>query len=417
MFRFVHAADLHLDSPFKGITAESETVAQALRSATFEAFDALIELCIEREVAFLLIAGDVYDGADRSLRAQLRFRDGLDELARHGVRVFVVHGNHDPLDGWASAINWPDGVHIFGGDEVETVEVEVLGKAIAAVSGISYRNRREDRKLFQHFEATRPELFQIGLLHCNCGGNTAHEDYVPCRPEDLTQVGLDYWALGHVHTRAVVSEDPWIVYPGNPQGRSIRETDQRGAFLVTVDDGGKVDLEFCPLNAVQWLADEVSIDNHTTIDAIDRALSTKVEELREKGGGRPVVCRLSLTGRGMLYPELLRNDGIGDLLIRAQESGLTDDPFVWVQEIEMAARPNVDLARLRDERDLLGQALSIAEELGRTPTFSKELHPAIAPLFEDSRTRKVLDPLSPDELHRLLADAELLCVDLLARDE
>lgn len=417
MFSFVHAADLHLDSPFRGITAESQTVAETLRSATFDAYDSLITLCIERKVDFLVIAGDVYDGADRSLRAQLRFRDGLAQLAEHGIRAYVVHGNHDPLDGWTSAIDWPKGVHIFSGDEVETVEVELGGQVAAAVSGISYRNRRESRKLVRHYEANRPGLFQIGLLHCNCGGNTAHEDYVPCQTTDLVQVGMDYWALGHVHTRGVLNEVPHIVYPGNTQGRNIRELAERGCYMVTVDSAVVVGLEFCPLQAVQWLTDQVSIDALDTIDALDRALMGAVEGLRERGGGCPVVCRLALTGRGPLYRELVRDDGITELQDRARESGLADTPFVWVQEIEMEARPAVDLAQLRDARDLLGQALLIGQEIQEAADLPQTLQHTLAELFDDPRARKVLQPFSAEELKSLLSDAELLCVDMLTRDE
>jgi DNA repair exonuclease SbcCD nuclease subunit len=136
-FSFVHASDLHLDSPFAGVTATAPEVAERLRTATFDAFDNIVRLCIERRVDFLLVAGDVYDGADRSLRAQLRFRDGLLRLAEQGIRAFVAHGNHDALEGWSSAIEWPEGVRVFG-EELASVPVERDGAPIALVSGISY---------------------------------------------------------------------------------------------------------------------------------------------------------------------------------------------------------------------------------------------------------------------------------------
>lgn len=135
-FSFIHASDLHLDSPFVGISTESEDVARALRSATFEAYDRLIELCIDKKVQFLVIAGDVYDGQDRSLRAQLKFSDGLKRLADHGIRSFVAHGNHDPLSGWSSNINWPEEVHIFQADQVETEFVELNGSCAQILSSL-----------------------------------------------------------------------------------------------------------------------------------------------------------------------------------------------------------------------------------------------------------------------------------------
>ena len=103
-FRFVHTADLHLDSPFLGIQEVNEHVAGELREATFRTFDRIVELCLKRHVDFLLIAGDIYDSRDRSLRAQLRLRDGLRPLSEAGIPTFIVHGNHDPLDSWSATV-------------------------------------------------------------------------------------------------------------------------------------------------------------------------------------------------------------------------------------------------------------------------------------------------------------------------
>ena len=417
MFRFVHAADLHLDSPFKGITGTAGTVAETLRAASFQAFDALLNLCRTQNAAFLLVAGDVYDGADRSLRAQLRFRDGLAALAADGIQSFIVHGNHDPLDGWTSAIAWPPGVHIFGADHVETTLAHAGPHSLAAISGVSYRTRTERRALSRQYEPTRPDLFQIALLHCNCGRDTGHDDYVPCLPADLAALGFDYWALGHVHTRDVISTNPPIVYPGNTQGRSVREPGPRGCYVVTVHDDRHVELEFHPLHAVLWLADDVSIDDLTTIDALDRALAERTDQLRARGDTRPVVARLTLTGRGPLHHELLREGAVTELLTRAREVGLADTPFVWVQDLHVATRPTADLEALRAAPDILGSALRIAQELATAPDVNAALAPTLADLHADPRLRKLLDPLSPDALRALLTDAELLCVDLLAEKE
>jgi len=416
MFKFVHAADLHLDSPFRGLAAQSESVADALRSATFDAFESLIELCIEQEVHFLLIAGDVYDGADRNLRAQLRFRDGLARLAQRGIRSFVVHGNHDPLDGWSATIDWPTGVHIFG-DQMETVTVELENSPVAAVSGISYQSRWEDRNLARLFHAGRPDLFQIGLLHCNCGDNTGHENYAPCQPEDLARVGLDYWALGHVHTRSILNTKPDIVYPGNTQGRNIREPGERGCYLVTADRQGTAELEFHPLDAVRWLSSEVQIDGLATIDALDRAVLAAIEDLRAQGTGRSVVGRITLTGRGPLYKELNHNDAVTDLQDRVREVGLADNPFVWVQGIELNVRPELDLDRRRQMTDLLGQALQVARQIDESEDLREAVVPALTGLYDHARVSKVLEPLSDAELKRLLEEAELLCVDMLEDQE
>lgn len=214
-FSFIHAADLHLDSPFRGITAESPAIAELLQSATFDVYNSLIDLCIEKQVQFLLISGDIYDGADRSLRAQLRFRDGLKRLADNNIQAFIVHGNHDPYKGHSKSIDWPPGVHVFNYRTAESIPVKIDDTTIAIVSGLSHENRNVKTNLAKKIKGDNSDLFQIGLLHCNVGRNTGHEDYAPCELEDLLNIGMDYWALGHVHERKVLHADPYVVYPGN----------------------------------------------------------------------------------------------------------------------------------------------------------------------------------------------------------
>ena len=420
-FSFIHAADLHLDSPFRGITTESTMVANALRSATFEAYKNLIDRCIREKVDFLVIAGDVYDGADRSVRAQLCFLDGLKTLCDHGIPAYVVHGNHDPLDGWASTIDWPDNVTIFGGEHVETYRVEVDGEPIAVVSGLSYKQRREHRNLAKQFTLDESGLFQIGLLHCNCGGSTGHEDYAPCRLEDLTQKGINYWALGHVHERQILCSDPYVVYSGNIQGRSIRESGRRGCYLVHVENGVTVDLEFLQLNAVIWCSSSVSIETIRSLDGLERTISQECEDLSKAASGQPVVCRLELTGRGPLYNELRRDNTLPEILERAQLEGLSSDPFVWLQKLEMRCLPEIDFEKRREMDDLLGQVLRKCEDYRRLGIENGKdrqnlidlLKPALNGLYGNSRAAKVLDPLSAEALLQILDEAELLCVDLL----
>ena len=418
-FSFVHAADLHLDSPFEGITAQSERVAGALRSATFEAYDALIRLCIDREVDFLLLAGDVYDGADRSLRAQMRFHDGLKRLRQHGIRAFVVHGNHDPLDGRSASIRWDQVAHVYDGEAVGTEIVAVDGKPVAAVSGISYPTRDERRNLARMFQARHPELFQIALLHCNCGGKPGHEGYAPCSLEDLTGGGFDYWALGHVHTPSVEHERPYVVYPGNTQGRSIREPGERGCCLVTVHDGWVVDLERCPLDVVRWTSVPVSIQEKTSLDELIDDLSASLEQARQDADRRGVVCRVVLEGRGLLYSDLKVEKDFADLLDRLRNEGESQEPFVWVEKIENRCRPTIDLAQRREVRDLLGELLAISQGLRNGGELGESLQEVFADLHGHAVASEVpgLDDLSDEELEGILSDAEFLCADLLEAEQ
>ena len=263
-FSFVHAADLHLDSPFVGLGRLPEgqsRVVEELREATFRAFDTVINLCLREHVDFLLIAGDVYDSAERSLKAQLRFRDGLRRLSESGIRSFVVHGNHDPLDGWADAIQMPEGVHDFR-SELESVVFEKVGRPVARIHGISYPTRKIGSRFGTGFQRVGDEPFQIGLFHCNAGGNTRHDPYAPRTEDELMASRLNYWALGHIHERVVLrAAEPFIGYPGNTQGRHINEPGPRGCFLVRVTAEGRLDgtPEFVATDHIRWLNAEVDI--------------------------------------------------------------------------------------------------------------------------------------------------------------
>lgn len=415
-FSFVHASDLHLDSPFQGLSRQDPSIADILRSATFSAYQNLVRLCIQEKVQFLLVAGDVYDGADRSLRAQLQFRDGLHNLAQHGIKSFVVHGNHDPLDGWSATIEWPAGVHVFGGTDVDSIPWAADGVPLACISGISYPRQKEQKNLARQFSAQRPDLFQIALLHCNCGGDTDHEVYAPCSMNDLITSGFDYWALGHVHKHRVLNTNPYVVYSGNTQGRSIREQGECGCWLVTVDDR-QVRMDYKPLDVVRWTQAEVGIDSLDSIDALDRAIANKLDDLRNQNDGRPLICRLTLTGRGSLYHQLNHATAVEDLLTRVRESGLAANPFFWIQSLDCCCRPELDLERRSQSPDLLGQVLTLAHEMKARGDLPVELKPVMDDLFDDGRARRALETLTPPELEQILEEAKLLCVDLLEADE
>jgi DNA repair exonuclease SbcCD nuclease subunit len=361
-FRFVHAADLHIDSPFSGVGDADNRVATRLREATFEAFQNLVDLCINQKVDFLVIAGDVYDGADRSVRAQLRFRDGLSKLAGAGIQSFVVHGNHDPLDGWQSSISWPEGVHIFGATP-EWKNFEKNGEIAAAIQGMSYPTREVTDNLAKQFSPPESgNLFAIGLLHANVGANSAHPNYAPCTVEDLSESGIDYWALGHVHTRQTLKRAaPVIAYPGNTQGRHPNETGARGALVVDVDDSGASRIEFAALDVVRWERGEVDISNIETIDNLDSAIRQATDNLSVQAEDRDVVCRLTLVGRGPLHEQLAATGAVDDLLdsVRAAWNA-SGSPWVWVERITDSTHPTIDIESRAKQDDFLGATLKRA---------------------------------------------------------
>lgn len=414
---FVHAADLHLDSPFAGLAEVDPEIAALCREATFGAFERIVDLCIDREVDFLLIAGDIYDSDERSLRAQLSFRDGLTRLDESGIRAYIVHGNHDPLDQWISTLNWPKGVHVFRGGAVQSLVHESRDGSRAVIHGMSFPTRKVRQNLAKKFKRSSEMAFHIGLLHCNVGSNTGHEPYAPCMLDDLICSGLDYWALGHVHSKNVLSSrSPAVVYPGNSQGRNTREGGPRGCYYVEVDTDGSVALEFAPTDRVRWFDDEIEIKKIESEDSLLNELETKIEATQREADGRPALLRIKLTGRGELHDTLQRTGYVGDLTIRFRDYGRARQPLVWMMAIVDRTRPAVDVAERRRSQDIIGDFLRLVEEYESDDTKMAELGESLKPLFEDRRLRKVLSVPSSKELRELLNQAEGLCLDRLLED-
>ena len=417
--RFVHAADLHLDSPFTGLKAAApEHVANRLYSATFEAYENIINLCISEEVDALLVAGDVYDGADRSLRAQLKFVEGLKKLDTHGIRSFVCHGNHDPRDGWQAGLDYPPGCRRFG-PEWEAVPV-FEDPNRARIHGISYPKRDVAENLALRLGKVDPGPFSIGLLHGNVNNSTGHAAYAPCSLDDLAQSGVDYWALGHVHTRQVLNEQgPAVIYPGNPQGRHPNETGARGVYLVEVDDGGKVDLKFRPMDTVRWEWldwDIAALD--TEQDLLD-ALHKGMQALLDGAEGRSVVVRVRLTGRGELNRNLRRPNAIEDLVEAINQEWAERSPFVWCERIEDASASPFDReARLKGS-DFLAEVLQTADRSKTDPELLAGLGAGLSELYQHHRFRRYLSRFSPDEkeIAALVDEAEAMIVNLLIEND
>ena len=410
--RFVHAADLHLDSPFRGMRSEAPGyVAETLQRATFDAYQNIIDLCLQESVDALLVAGDIYDGADRSLRAQLRFVDGLNRLDAAGIRSFICHGNHDPLDGWEARLALPPGCVRFG-PEVSGEPVFPNEPDRATVYGVSYPRREMREDLTPLFtDAVTGHGFGVGLLHANVGGNPNHDSYAPCSVSDLAETGLDYWALGHVHTRQVLRQErPTVVYPGNPQGRHPLETGARGVYLVEVDDHGSVSLDFRAVDVVRWDTIEIGIAGLETEQELLDALDSAAARCADNSGGRSVVFRLVLTGRGPLHRWLRQTDTLEELRDRVNEQYAGIRLWVWCEQIRTDTASPVDRQQVAQREDFVGDLARISTEIRRDPEVMAELRDSLRQLYVSSNAATYLR-------HNLPSDAELLELLDSAEDE
>lgn len=422
-FSFIHAADLHLDSPFRGLEQVGdveepvkENVLRRLRQCTFAALDNIVDACIDHQVDFLILAGDIYDAASRSIRAELYFRKAVQRLAKYNIEALVVYGNHDPDKGLRQRLTWPGNVYFFSSQAVESHVVARRGREIARVYGRSYPQRDVKDNYALEFQRDDGVPFAIGVLHTNVGGVAGYENYAPCRVDDLLRAGMDYWALGHVHSRQVLHDGfPYIVYPGTPQGRNPRETGEKGCYLVQVAGNGLVDLQFLPVDDVRWMEIDLSIEGLENEDELLNYLDAGLEELRQNNAGKSLVVRVNLSGRGRLHHDLGPALAAGILSeLRLRFAGEQGD-FLWLESIKCNTGLPADKTMLRKGETLLADLLSLCEDGRNNAGLRAELEQILTPT--KGGMAPYLPALEDGEWDGLLEAAEDLAIDLLWEEE
>lgn len=350
-FRFLHSADIHLDSPLKGLAGQDGNAAERVRTATRKSFDRLVSLAIEEKVSFLIIAGDLYDGDWRDYNTGLFFAAQMGRLNAVNIPVYVLHGNHDAESQITKRLDLPGNVHIFGTRGPETFRLDELG---VALHGHSFRQRDVTDNLVPHYPCPVDGAFNIGVLHTACGMG-GHENYAPCSLDDLVNKGYDYWALGHVHQAAVLHERPHVVFPGNLQGRHVKETGAKGACLVTVSDKEITEFESVPCDVVRWAVLPVSLTGATGMgDVIDRVRETVETAVANESDGRLLACRIVLQGRTDIHARLISS---GEQLLadaRASALGLGDE-VAWVEKVTTATEATLDPEALAQREDAIGE--------------------------------------------------------------
>ncbi|MHB1739986.1 MAG: metallophosphoesterase family protein [Actinomycetes bacterium] len=394
--RLLHAADLHIDSPLRGLSRlEDDDLAEQLRAATRQATRNLVELATTQRVDAVLLAGDIYDGDWRDYATGAFFIQQMSQLVDAGMRVFLVSGNHDAASSITRTLRLPTGVTALPRDAPGTSFVDDLG---LAVHGQGFARRDVTENLAAAYPRRVPGLVNVGLLHTAVTGRPGHDTYAPCSVADLTALGYEYMALGHVHTRETLARGATTVaFPGNLQGRHPRETGPKGALLVEVEPGQPARLEFHALDAARWahLTLDVSVPQslEEVLDAIDTALADEVDQSE----GRPVVTRITLTGRTPAAAELVDTDRIETEIRLLAERRRAAVERVRVQVTEpMAADPA--------DEGLRAGVLATAQEWGADPG---RLRTELAALRRElgADVTEQLDLGDPGTLRELLDEA------------
>lgn len=378
LFRFLHAADIHLDSPLRGLERYEDAPVTEVREAPRRALENLVALAIEERVAFVLLAGDLYDGDWRDYNTGIFFAAQMRKLAAAEIPVVLVAGNHDAASEITKSLTLPPGVVQLDTDAPQTHELPELG---VAIHGQGFATRSVTRDLAADYPMAVPGRFEIGLLHTSLDGRPLHDDYAPCSLETLRTKGYRYWALGHVHAREEVCRDPWIVYPGNLQGRHVRETGAKGCTLVTVEEGEISRVEHRALDVVRWAVVEVDAsgarDGDETIDRVREALENAVESAE----GRLLAARLVLYGRTPAQTALARDPDRWIHEYREQAARF-DAPGVWLEQVRIETRHEQDLDGAFARQDALGDLVRLIAEIDGESLALEELTELFAPLAQ-----------------------------------
>lgn len=355
-FKFLHAADIHLDSPLRGLSRYEGVPADVVRTATREALNNLVEFAIAEEVAFVIIAGDLYDGDWEDFGTGLYFCSAMGRLGRAGIEVFLLYGNHDADSSITKRLPLPENVLLFGHRAPQTYEHSGTG---VLLHGQSYKDRDPGGNLALAYPAGTAGRINIGVLHTALEGDVDHAPYSPCDRAQLAAKSYDYWALGHVHKFAVMSDAPYIVFPGNLQGRNVRETGSKGAALITVQSGAIESVEHVPLDVVRWARVHVDATDLGTAADVETAIRAALIDVRDnEAGGRPLVARIDIKGSTLAHNELAarRQDLRED--VRAIAASLSDQ--IWIEKVQLKTTPVAAAAGLGAAADDLSVLLEAA---------------------------------------------------------
>ena len=370
MFKFIHTADIHLDSPLKGLEQYDGAPVDEIRNAARRALSNLIDLAIEQAVAFVLIAGDLYDGDWRDYNTGLFFVDQVRRLREADIPLYLISGNHDAANRMTHTLKLPENVTFFSAKKPETAFISDLD---VAIHGQSFATAAVYDDLSEAYPAADSGPFNIGMLHTCAAGREGHDRYAPCSIDGLKSKGYDYWALGHVHQREVLSEQPFIAFSGNIQGRHIRETDAKGCLLVTVNDDRTLQTEFKPLDVLRWDRAKINLEACRGTDDVLQKIASNLASRHGNADGRPLAMRIELTGATSANRQLhaKKHHWTNEIRSLAIDVGKGD---LWIEKVRLLTTdPASKSVAMQTPDDAMSEVVALFRQIKENSARAAEL--------------------------------------------
>jgi DNA repair protein SbcD/Mre11 len=399
---FIHAADLHLDSPMVGLKSLPADIYTRVKESTFTALKRITTAAIENQVDFVILAGDLFDGEDRSLRAQSRFRTEMLKLAENNIPVYIVHGNHDHLNGTWVHLDLPKNVHLFH-HQVETKVLMTKHGHIIHLYGFSYPQRHVYEKKIDEYQKLPGADFHIGILHGNESGGQEHDNYAPFTIKELYDKEFDYWALGHIHKRKILSENPPIVYPGNIQGRNKKEIGVKGFYQVELTETD-ASLHFIESSDIIWEEAVINAAEARSFYEVFQLCQSIMNSYRKEKIGTLLTLFLQNVQLNDTKERRSLDSELIDLLMDVENS---EKSFVWPVQIFITESLETDKEQLKHDGEFYSELFKTIEEY-------ENITEPMAPLYEHHIGRKYINQLSTTEKQSLIEDAEKLLIKLLS---
>ena len=412
--KFIHASDLHIDSPLRGLDKYEGAPIDMIRSATRNAFENLIDLAIDEEVEFVILSGDLADGDWKNTQTMLWLNGQFRRLQEEGIQVYTIRGNHDAQNNLSKSITLAGNVHEFPKKPYTFKDPE--GRY--AIHGQSYPSREVNDNLAKDYPKVIDGMFNIGVLHTNLIGSSDHANYAPTTIDELKAKGYDYWALGHVHNRKIIQDEkPYIVYPGNTQGRNIRETGEKGCFLVTVGEDDASSISFVPLQVVIWERLHVESKPEDGVVEVLGKVRSGLEGITSDSENTLTIVRVIINGPNKEHGRLESSNDLEEIRNSIRDIANSNSSLVWIEKIKVALKAPIDIEALKKSDTLLGDLLRLTGEIGNDPEALKELISNANASFREKaaleieKTDKNLDNI--DQLKYYLERAESILISHL----